>query len=248
MMNTRRTEAISLMKEGKYDEALPLLLSLKKDEIKEWVLYYAVGQCYKLTGNLPFSRRFLEAAKQINCMNAELIYVLGDVYHLSIRYEDAIRAFEDVISLYPNRIAAYNRIGVIYMQLGQVNEAESWFQKGLERIVYLKNAGIEMKQEEYNHMLNAKMEMGFVFPLRKAEDTIELNFLEAVLKNNMGICHLQRKEYTSARSYFQESIDLHPGESTYDDPKIYMVEIAEMERNSKKGEDNYYIPYPQKLP
>jgi len=236
-MNSTRTEAIYLMQKGKYNKALPLLLSLKKDEIKEWVLYYAVGKCYELTGNLPFARRFLEAAKQINCMNAEVAYALGDVYHLSLRYEDAIHAFEDVISLYPNRVAAYNKIGIIYLQMGRINEAVAWYQKGLDRIVYLQNAGVKMKQKEYDQMLTAKMEFEFVFPLRRIEDTVKLDLLKAILTNNMGICHLQRKEYALARSCFREAIDMSPKDSEYDDPKIYMIELEEMDKH--RG-DAYY--------
>ena len=222
------------MREKRYQDAIPLLLSLNKDEIKEWVLYYAVGQCYKLTGNLPFARRFLEAAKQINVMNDEIAYALGDVYHLSIRYEDAIKAYEDVVSLAPNRIAAYNKIGLIYTQMGEIGKAMVWYRKGLDRIESLESAGARMKQAQYEHILMAKLELGFVFPLKKEEDTIDLDILKAVITNNIGICHLQRKAYDEARKYFREAIALLPKKTRYDAPQIYMVTLEEMVQYESK--------------
>jgi tetratricopeptide (TPR) repeat protein len=237
MLKSRRDEAITLLKEGRFGDALPILLALEKDEIKEWVLYYAVGQCYKMSGDLIYARRFLEASRQLNGMNAELAYVLGDVCHLALYYEDAVKAFEDVISLYPDRVAAYNRIGMIYTQIGELDHAMEWYQKGLDRIAYLKSEGVQIDQDEYIYMLNGKMELGFVFPFRKIEDTVDLDPLKAIITNNIGVCYYQRGLYDEAKREFEVSVGLIPEGSSYSDPAYYLKELDEMKSFHKK--DHY---------
>lgn len=236
-MNNIKLTIAECIDESRYEDAIPLLLSLESSEIEAWALYYALGQCYRLAGRIPLACRFLEVAREMNCMHVELAYALGDAYHLSIRYEEAIHSFEDVISLYPNRIAAYNKIGFIYTQTGKLGKAEEWYQKGLSQISALQQAGVVMRQKSYDAYINSiDMDLGVVFPLRRREDTVELDLLEAVITNNMGVCYLQQKKYDKARVCFRKSMGMIPEESAYDDPKRYLLELEGM---SRYGEDAY---------
>lgn len=230
-MESIKQKAIQCMQEGKYADATSFLIKLKQDDIKDWTLYYALGQCYRFSGQLSLAYQFLETAKQVNRLNAEIAYAFGEVCVLTFKNEEAINAFEDVISLHPNRVAAYNKIGLIYARMDKPDEAMVWFQRAMKQIAILENAGITMNDESYRQALKTKMELDYVFPHAKPEDTMDLPLIKAIVTNNIGVCHLQKKEKEEAIIYFKKSISLLPYDTTYDDPKVYLVKMDGMFRH-----------------
>jgi tetratricopeptide (TPR) repeat protein len=226
-MGTKKAQAVQCMKEARYTDAIPLLLQLEKDEIKDWTLYYAVGKCYRFAGDLASAYQFLETAKQINSVNEEIAYAFAEVCELRLQYADAISAYEDVLSLYPDRIAAYNKIGLLYIRMNRMDEAMKWFQKGMEQITVRERAGRDMRDEDYQDKLKAKMELGYVFPYTKAEDTMDLKLIKVVMINSIGVCYLEQQEREKAKQYFKASLSLLPEESAYTAPKVYMELLKE---------------------
>jgi len=221
-MKTTKQQAVDYMKAGKYIDAISLLVQLEKDEIKDWTLYYALGQCYRFSGQLTSAYQFLETAKQVNRLNAEIAYAFGEVSQLMFKNEEAVRAFEDVISLHPNRIAAYNKIGLIYARTGNIEEALAWFHRGMDRIALLEHAGVDISDEAYRHTLKATMELGFVFPHAKSEDTMDLQLIKAIIQNNIGVCFLEQGAGEDAEKLFCRSLGMVPAGAAYDDPAHYL--------------------------
>jgi tetratricopeptide (TPR) repeat protein len=226
-MGIKKDQAIQYIREKRYSDAIPLLLELGKDEIKDWALYYAVGKCYRLSGDLASAYQFLETAKQINSLNEEIAYAYADVCELRLQYDDAVRAYKDVLALYPDRIAAYNKIGLIYTRTGRTDEAMKWFQKGMDQITIREHAGIEVSEKAYQERLKVKMESGFLFPSVKAEDTMDLGLIKAVITNSIGVCYLEQQKQEKAREHFETSISLLAEESAYSAPKVYMELLEE---------------------
>lgn len=230
-METIKQQAIQCMQEGRYADAVSFLVKLEKDEIKDWTLYYALGQCYRFSGQLTLAHQFLETAKQINRLNAEIAYAYAEVCELMMYHEEAIRAYEDVISLHSNRVAAYNKIGLIYARMDNLDEAMVWFQRAMKQISILENAGITMSDESYLQALKTKMELDYVFPHAKPEDTMDLPVIKAVIMNSIGVCHFQQDNHDEAKKYFKKSIALLPYDTVFDDPKVYLIKMDGMFRH-----------------
>jgi tetratricopeptide (TPR) repeat protein len=233
-MKTIKDQAIQYMKEKRYADAIPLLLQLKKEEIKDWTLYYTVGQCCRFSGDLASAYQFLETAKQINRLNAEIVYAFGEVCQLRLKYEDAIRAYEDVITLEPNRIAAYNKIGLLYARMNKTEEAMKWFQRGMKQVSVLENVGIDMNDDVGRQHLKSKMELGFAFPCTKPEDTMDLQLIKAILISNMGVCYLEKEEKDKARELFESSLSILPKGSIYNELETYIEEVEEADKCYKE--------------
>lgn len=88
-------EANEHFKHGNYLMALPIYLNLLKKESGNLEYNYRVGICYlKTYGHKKDAIRFLEiATKNPNCNNDGFLY-LGQAYHLAMRWDDAIKAYE----------------------------------------------------------------------------------------------------------------------------------------------------------
>jgi tetratricopeptide (TPR) repeat protein len=63
--------------------------------------------------------------------NAKSVYFLGRNYHHQKLYQDAIKAFEEVLEIEPNYHRAWYDIGNTYEKLGEFNKAIECYQKAL---------------------------------------------------------------------------------------------------------------------
>jgi len=233
MMKDIKTDALALIAQQRYTEAIPLLFRLDKSEIEEWVYCYALGQCYRYTHNLSYAIYFLEKADLLYPTCAEVTYALGSLYELSFQYERAISQFKKVVSLHPNRVAAYNRIGLLYSRKGKLEEALVWYAKALDRIGMLRTVG--SNAEPLSEGMQRLRTLGFdsVFPVR-LEDSIDIDILEMVVRNNIGVCYYEKRVYSTAKQWFHDTINHlqrnHLSSDEYDAPLVYMDAIEKKEK------------------
>lgn len=122
-----------LKKEGKPDQAIQVLreaLERKKGD---------AGLCAFLASLYQDEKKFAEAEKILkegllfSPRNEELHYRLGVVYEAANRFDDSIRAMEDVLKIDPNHADALNFIGYSYADKGlHLQKAEEMIKKALE--------------------------------------------------------------------------------------------------------------------
>ncbi len=226
-MKDVRSQIELYVKEANYKEALRLLFRLNTYEIEKCVYFYAIGQCYRFIGDLPNSIHFLEDAKTLNPGCEEVTYALGAVYELSLQYEHAIEAFKEVAAMNPDRIAAYNKIGLLHARSGRMQEALVWYAKALERMGLLHVSHIWVQERTYTALLRAKMGFSFAFP-KKLEDALNLEIQNMIIRNNIGVCYYEEGNYTIAKKWFSQSIASIPRGVDYGDPLVYMMMIEKV--------------------
>ncbi|GEM_PF-3921384 len=234
-MRDIRKDVLTLIEQQRYEEAISLLFRFDNSEIEEWVYCYALGQCYRYAHNLPYASYFLEKADLLHPACVEVAYARGSLYELSFQYESAISQFKKVIALYPDRIAAYNRIGVLYSRQGKVEEALIWYAKALERMGV---RGIPKYNDEWiSEGMQRLRKLGFdkVFPT-KLEDSTDIEILEVIVRNNIGVCYFEKKVYGTAKQWFLDAMEHlqrnHLLIDGYDAPLVYMEAIKKREMKS----------------
>ena len=92
--------------------------------------YYLLGTGYgKVANNLPMAIQYLQKATAAN-PKVELYWEdLGVAYGLSRRFDEAIRASEELIKLNPKYPAAYMNLSVSYRNKGNTKLADEYFAK-----------------------------------------------------------------------------------------------------------------------
>lgn len=78
------------------------------------------------------AREHIDRALQLDPYNAGRHYLLGLVLKEEKRHDQAIVAFQRVISLKPNLTDAYNMLGNVYADLGSYREAVPFYLKAIE--------------------------------------------------------------------------------------------------------------------
>jgi len=64
--------------------------------------------------------------------NAKAHYFLGLSYHIDLcMYEEAIKHYEDALSLKINYIEAYCSLGILYIEIGELSRAAIMFRESL---------------------------------------------------------------------------------------------------------------------
>jgi tetratricopeptide (TPR) repeat protein len=209
------------IKEAEYKKALHLLFRLSTSEIEEWVYCYAVGQCYRYMGDLTNSIHFLEESKRLNPGCEEVAYALGETYELAFYSEDAIKAFIEVAAMNPNRISAYNRIGLLYARAEIKEHAMMWYAKAFERMGLLHVSDEWIREQRYEELVKEKMGWRLFFP-KKLIDSLNLDIQNMIVRNNIGVCYFEDGNYEVAKKWFTQSIAATPDGVHYDDPVLYM--------------------------
>lgn len=233
-MKDVRSQIELYVKDAQYKEALRLLFRLNKYEIEEWVYCYAVGQCYRFIGDLSNSIHFLEKANNLNPGCEEVTYALGNVYGLLTEYESAIEAFKEVAAMNPDRIATYNKIGLLHARSGRMQEALVWYAKALERMGLLHVSHIWVQERTYQQLLKAKMGFSFNFP-KKLEDAMDMEIQNMIVRNNIGVCYYEEGNHAIAEKWFSQSIASIPRGIGYSDPLIYMMEFEKVKYEKGVG-------------
>ena len=211
-MFIQRNIAISLMNKEQYSEALPILLDLLEEAPDDYSLYYLVGQCYRFGGHASKAIDYLKKAASLNPDDAEIFLALGSVLMLEENYDEALEVQKKAVRLDPSMQSAYESMGQIYRKLGN-------YQKAFDCYVKMEETLLE----------SAKTRAGEHRGERKAVsiyDVLKSDPAYAIVKNNLGICSLELKEYKRAKEQFEESIRFIPENYDFPDPYRHLEEIG----------------------
>jgi len=93
--------ASKMYSQGNYKKALELYTELRKKDLKNIKYKFRLGVCYLYNYKYTKSIELLESVSKSVNSPQEVWYYLGKVYHLSNRYNIAIKAYKKYISIGP---------------------------------------------------------------------------------------------------------------------------------------------------
>jgi tetratricopeptide (TPR) repeat protein len=222
-MYTKRETIVALMEEEHYIEALQQLHQINPKEMEEWTYCYVAGECYRMIHNLDFAYFYLFQAYSSKRNNTEITYSLGLVCEKMGWNDEAKTLFQEVIAHNPDCIAAYHRLGVLCARVGKVSEAITWFMKGLDQIesLYRRNI-VSLSTIEGTTYRKSVTQFDYLFPRDPIDESIDLEFLKAVLLHDIGICHDEMGEPKKAQEWFFKSVETIPEGAMFEDPFVYL--------------------------
>lgn len=133
----------SLMRQKKYDEALPYLLAAVKMDDQYAITHLTVGECYTRMGRHTEALKSLELAHQyedqvtfsatdVTAGKYSVRFFMGQNYEALAQLEKAISWYQEAAEINPKRGDALGRLSGVYRQLGRREEAIVAIEKALE--------------------------------------------------------------------------------------------------------------------
>jgi len=124
--------AVSLMREKKYNAAIPSLRTVTRDLPEMFQGWLALAQCYQATKQYSLAIEPYEKALQLN-PDAKLAFHLGKVSRKSKQYDKSIAAYETALEMDPTYVKARYNLSLTYMDAGRYEEAVESFDKMVEQ-------------------------------------------------------------------------------------------------------------------
>ncbi|MEA2060397.1 MAG: tetratricopeptide repeat protein [Thermodesulfobacteriota bacterium] len=156
--------------------------------------------------------------------NPECYYNIGYIKTVQGKHAEAIDAFRRATQLNGLFAKAYEEMGKVFRALGRPRDAEDCMQQAAE--IYLDKDKLSNAEEILNELLDAGYDSLNVFNTlgviyrKKGEFQSALNHYKKALKvhpnevyilYNIGRLHLDMKDSSLARDFFQQAVDLDPG-------------------------------------
>ena len=124
--------AVSLMREKKYNAAIPSLRNVTRDLPEMFQGWLALAQCYQATKQYSLAIEPYEKALQLN-PDPKLAFHLGRVSMKSKQYDKSIAAYETALEMDPTYVKARYNLSLTYMDAGRYEEAVESFDKMVEQ-------------------------------------------------------------------------------------------------------------------
>jgi len=118
-INQEFQQAVTLLKDEKYPEAIRLLRGVTGKTSKFSGPYIDLGIAYARTGELEKAESSLKKALELNPSHPVAANELGLVYRKTGRYKEAREIYEKLLQQYPDFLPAHKNLGVlcdIYIQ------------------------------------------------------------------------------------------------------------------------------------
>jgi tetratricopeptide (TPR) repeat protein len=228
-MSDQRNLAISLMDQNKFSEAIPLFNNLIEANQSDWSLHYMLGQCYRLINRYPEAVGSLTVAASLKSDDPRIYFALGIAHQLSGDFSSAISALERAVELEPSFFSAYNSLGLTYKISGDYEKALDWYFRAANGIA---SAAMESIHEEpgqyYRDEIIDGEDARILNPhaFKAIRELLRSNPSYAIIKNNIGVCFMERGEIDSAREQFKESINTIPEGYNYPEPYKNLESIS----------------------
>lgn len=133
----------------------------------------------------------------------EMHYELGIVYRNAKRHPEAIAEFQKAIDLDPNSVSAHTRLGGVYLEIGQLDDAENAATTALK---------IDANSQPARQLLEAiKQARPTPIPTESSEETkTALDIPDARKYYERGEAFLNNKQYNEAAAAFKSAIKADP--------------------------------------
>ena len=142
--------------EKKYADAIVAFNKALEIDDKLPHVWNDLGLCYREMGDNKNALKSLLRGVEIAPENTELLFNLGEtlemigVLYMSNKYLDsAIQTFKMVANQMPNNSDTWNHIGICFKEMGQPEEAKSYFDRARDIHIWNKNTPITPKRNEF---------------------------------------------------------------------------------------------------
>ncbi len=136
-------QAVTFMREGRFDEALPLLEAALDRDGADWNLRYLAGQCARFLGDLDGAVRHLTGAVALRDDEPEIHLALGIAHQLAERWDHAVGALLRAIELDRNYHLAYNSLALTQRKRGELEKAAHNYDAGAKALARGKVESLE---------------------------------------------------------------------------------------------------------
>ncbi len=97
---------------------------MMNDQIKEWI---QAGKKHFETKNYSRAQSFFVKVLKTGGRFADVLNALGVIYHQEGKFNDAIKSFEEAVSINPNYTEASLNLAVLYNDLGEYHKSKELF-------------------------------------------------------------------------------------------------------------------------
>lgn len=132
-----------------YDDAIPPLLSVLKNQPDEPRALYALGRARMSKGEFGAAEELFRRYVALRPAEASGHYGLGHVLALLKRNEEASQSFHRSLELQPNQTESPYQLGLIALADGDMKAARAWFEKVLTRYADHTGALLGMGQVDF---------------------------------------------------------------------------------------------------
>jgi len=199
--------AVSLVTNGKIQEALQIVEPLIEKYPNESILFNIRGVCNKANNQFNNAINDFNHAVSIKPDYAEAFYNLGVTFREKGDSDRAIDAYKAALKCNNNYANAHNNLGQIFLVKGELDFAVDH----LEWAVALSPEFAEA----HNNLGTTYLELNKIHDAIKAyKKALEFNPNYAVALNNLGISYQRIGEFDLAIENFEKAIVLNPGYAT----------------------------------
>lgn len=199
------SEARHLLQQGKFDDALSLLLDLANTHPGMKGLPHELGSAYYKKGDFPNAIAFLKKAQEEDPADSEATQLLGISYYLAGRPAEAIPILEKVQTWFPSsNVDASYILGVCYLQTRDYNRA---------RQAFAKMFGVEPGSASA-YLFTGRMLLRQDFAPIAEEYVLKSVALDPKLPlahQLLGEIYLYKSRIPEAIEQFQKEIEINPG-------------------------------------
>ena len=149
-MADKRDQAIALMAQQRFADALVIFKQLLINEADDWSLLYMAGQCCRFQNDLKGAINYLGSAATINTREPGIWLALGIAQQLNRAFADAIESLRQAIELDPDFILAYNSLALTQKMTGDLEHALHNYDVGVK--VLSRSIVKQMKNSRANNI------------------------------------------------------------------------------------------------
>lgn len=144
-----------------------------------------------------------DSASNSNLTPRQTAELRADIMMARKEYQDAVRAYEEILKDAPNDAELLNKIGVAYQQLVDLNRAEHYYKRAMKAdrsfASAINNAGtVEYEKKHYPKSI------------KYYKKAIEVRNDMATVYANLGYACLEDKKFPDAMSAFGKALQIDP--------------------------------------
>jgi len=123
-----------LVTNGRFKEAIQLLSIKTTENEDDWHTHYLLGFCYRGVNDFGKAIDHYQKAASLNPKEHTIYLNLGIALQLNHDYRKALITLKEAIKIKDDYVLAYNSIGMTCRKMGNLEEANSWYEKGINKL------------------------------------------------------------------------------------------------------------------